>query len=123
MYAHSSTLHLLEDNIIDVHDAGVLFNTITKMESSLADTRVERLFLRVTGSKKANRSDQEMFVDSPELRGLLSAYHLTPKQLAIAAERQRLGYMLGYCRIPGIDNDILKGLYTGLDPGPEVRIT
>ena len=100
-----------------------LFTTITKLDSSLSDTPIERLFLRAVGSKKADRADRDLFVDTPQLRDLIAAYKPSPAQLAISTERKSLDYRLGYCRIPGITSEVLNALYIDLQLGPEVRLT
>ena len=94
-----------------------LFNSITKLDSSLADTWAEALFLKVVGSRKADRDDDDdeggtLFVHSKRLRDLLDQYKPDEKQVASMKETLDLDYRLGYTRIPGITMQVLTEFYT-----------
>jgi hypothetical protein len=89
-----------------------LFNGLTKMDSSLADTWVEKVWLKMVGSKKADRDVESRFVDSRTLRETLAAYKPDEEQIRMSKERSRIDYRLGYTRIPGISGDSLTKYYT-----------
>jgi len=88
-----------------------LFNSITKLDSTLSDTWAEKLFLRFVGSQKADRDDEEVFVDSKELLEILNQYEPDEHQQILKKERLDLDYRLGYTRIAGVGVDLLTALY------------
>lgn len=88
-----------------------MFNGITKLDSSLANTAAERLFLKVIGSTQTPQEDNGTFVDDASLRKLLDSYEPTSREIAINKHRMDFDYRLIYTRLPGIGVDILTNLY------------
>jgi len=89
---------------------GFVFRSVMYVDQ-LSDTPVERIFLRLVGSKKADQDAPGVFVDDRSLREVLSAYNAPPEQVALRKERADLDYRQGYTRIPGITLEVLEQLY------------
>lgn len=95
-----------------------LFTVATKFDASFANSILGRTLVR-----RAYNSNPEMFVDSLELRDqLVNTYQPSPKQVIDRAERHQIDYYMIFNRIPGIDLEALKNVWTDLELSPDVRI-
>lgn len=100
---------------------GFLFDAITYLDNGILDSRIGKMYQRFFAREEKEGEDGE-FVDTKELRHVLSTHQPDARQRQLNQERHKLDYAFAYARLPGVPVDQLMQLYLDIGAWKDLKV-